>query len=164
MLYACLVLLRVFMRFARFSFRFGTITQNNKNNALNAKLRIKICTYQKFFVTLHSNYKNYVIMARPTNAERAAKAAAKAAEEAAKKQAEQQAAESETPTETDATPGGEPTQTDAPAEDQQSLEGKMCADCKRGKHEDYHGLASVRCPLRPFLQRAWQQACPDCQL
>lgn len=118
-------------------------------------------------------------MARPTKAEQAAKAAAKAAEEAAKKQAEQQAAESAEPTQTDATPGGEPTQTDAtpetpaaepaaeekPAEDQQpNLDGKTCADCTRGKREDYHGLASVRCPLRPFLQRAWQQACPDCQL
>lgn len=128
-------------------------------------------------------------MARPTKAEQAAKAAAKAADEAAKKQAEHQAAESTEPTQTDAIPGCEPTQTDAtpeiptsesaaeetpaaepaaeetPAEDQQpSLEGKMCADCKRGKREEYHGLDSVRCPLRPFLQRAWQQACPDFQL
>lgn len=118
-------------------------------------------------------------MGRPTKAQQAAKAAALAAEEAAKKQAEQQAAESTEMTQTDATQGCETTQTDAtqetpateqaaegkPAEDQQqNLGGKTCADCKRGKQEDYHGLASVRCPLRPFLQRAWQQACTDCQL
>lgn len=105
-------------------------------------------------------------MARPTKAEQAAKAATKAAEEAAKKQAEQQAAESAEPTQTDATPetpAAEPAAEET--EDQQpNLDGKTCADCTRGKHEDYHGLASVRCPLRPFLQRAWQQACPDCQL
>lgn len=122
-------------------------------------------------------------MGRPAKSQQAAKAAALAAEETAKKQTEQQAAESTEMTQIDATPVGEPTKTDAtpetpaaepaaeqaaeekPAEDQQqNLDGKTCADCTRGKREDYHGLASVRCPLRPFLQRAWQQACPDCQL